>query len=282
MKNANRKQGLTSESYHIPSADADTHIYVCNTRPEGMTTFSAERTLLFVHGATYPSNTMFDLKIDGLSWMDSIAGHGYDVYSMDVRGFGRSTRPPEMDRPADENHPVVATDDGVTDLGAVVDHVRQRRGVARLNLMGWSWGTVIAGAYAVQKSDRVERLVMCSPLWLRDEPACAARAQRVAHRWVEILGSGFALLRSSGCPRARADGRRRVGCRHAGLYGTGDSCAADWLSAKTAGHHRRSDASSDARVEPPAAVPRGPIITSTSSFRLEGGSHLRRTPRRWI
>lgn len=161
---------LVSESYHIPSADADIRIYVRNTRPESLSTFSGERTLLFVHGATYPAETMFDLKIDGLSWMDSIARHGYDVYLMDVRGFGRSTRPPEMDRPAAEHPPVVTTDDGVTDFGAVVDHIRTRRGVPRLNLMGWSWGTTIAGAYAARNPDRVERLVMYAPLWLRRDP----------------------------------------------------------------------------------------------------------------
>jgi pimeloyl-ACP methyl ester carboxylesterase len=162
--------GLISESYHVPSTDNGVQIYVRNTRPENLSTFSAERTLLFVHGATYPSDTMFDLKIDGLSWMDSIASHGYDVYSMDVRGFGRSTRPQEMERPAAENPPVVTTDDGVADFGAVADHVCRWRGVPRLNLMGWSWGTVIAGAYAARRPDRVERLVLYAPLWLRRVP----------------------------------------------------------------------------------------------------------------
>ena len=169
MQNAKCKR-LISESYHVPSTDPDIRLYVRNTRPDGVNAFSGERTLLFVHGATYPSDTTFDLKIDGTSWMDAIATHGYDVYSMDVRGFGRSTRPPAMDRPAAENPPVVTTDDGVSDFGAVVDHIRQRRGVPRLNVMGWSWGTVIAGAYAAANPDKVERLVMYAPLWLRRIP----------------------------------------------------------------------------------------------------------------
>jgi len=160
---------LVTESYTVAS-DPDVHIHVRNTRPEELSTFRSDRTLLFVHGATYPSDTMFDLKIAGASWMDSIAGRGYDVYSMDVRGFGRSSRPLEMERPATENAPVVTTDDGVTDFGAVVDHIRQRRGVPRLDVMGWSWGTVIAGAYAATNPDKVERLVMYAPLWLRRTP----------------------------------------------------------------------------------------------------------------
>jgi len=161
---------LVTESYRIESVDPGIQLHVRNTRPEALTTFRPERTLLFVHGATYPSDTMFDLKIDGESWMDSIAKHGYDVYSMDVRGYGRSTRPPEMDRPARDSAPVVTTDDGMRDFGAVVGHILERRGIARLNLMGWSWGTVIAGAYSAKHPDRVERLVLCAPLWLRRVP----------------------------------------------------------------------------------------------------------------
>jgi pimeloyl-ACP methyl ester carboxylesterase len=161
---------LVSETYHVPSTDEGIQIYVRNTRPVELTSFRSERTLLFVHGATYPSDTMFDLKIDGESWMDSIARHGYDVYSMDVRGYGRSTRPPEMDRPAYDGLPVVKTADGVKDFGAVVDHIRERCGVSRMILMGWSWGTVIAGAFAAANPDKVERLVMYAPLWLRRIP----------------------------------------------------------------------------------------------------------------
>ena len=161
---------LVTESYRIESVDPGIQLHVRNTRPEALTTFRPERTLLFVHGATYPSDTMFDLKIDGKSWMDSIAKHGYDVYSMDVRGYGRSTRPSEMDRPARDSAPVVTTDDGMRDFGAVVGHILERRGIARLNLMGWSWGTVIAGAYSAKHPDRVERLVLCAPLWLRRVP----------------------------------------------------------------------------------------------------------------
>ena len=85
---------LASESYHVPAGDPGIQLDVRNKRPEAMTTFTPDRILLFVHGATYPAETTFDLQLDGLSWMDYIAQRGYDVYLMDVRGYGRSTRPP--------------------------------------------------------------------------------------------------------------------------------------------------------------------------------------------
>ena len=33
------------------------------------------------------------------------------------------------------------------DVDAVVDHVLQRRGIQKVNLMGWSWGTSIMASY---------------------------------------------------------------------------------------------------------------------------------------
>jgi hypothetical protein len=32
------------------------------------------------------------ILLDGVSWMDFIAGHGWDVYLMDARGYGGSMR----------------------------------------------------------------------------------------------------------------------------------------------------------------------------------------------
>src|SRR3954451_7514868 len=90
---------LVTESYLIPSDDAGIELYVRNKRPAGITGFAADKILLYVHGATYPSETAFDLPIEGASMMDLIASRGHDVYLVDIRGYGRSTRPPEMGRP---------------------------------------------------------------------------------------------------------------------------------------------------------------------------------------
>jgi len=162
---------LLSESYHVPARDPGIQLYVRNKRPETMATFTPDRILLFVHGATFPAETTFDLQVGGLSWMDYIAQRGYDVYLMDVRGYGRSTRPPEMERPAKEDRPIVHTDVAVKDFATVVDHILARRKVAKINLMAWSWGTVIAAAYVAQNNDKAERLVLYAPVWLRQSPS---------------------------------------------------------------------------------------------------------------
>src|SRR5260370_41653133 len=84
------------EEMMVPSVDSGIEIYVRNKRPADMTAFRPERTVLYVHGATYPASTSFDLQLGGMSWMDYIAARGYDVYLLDLRGHGKSTRPQDM------------------------------------------------------------------------------------------------------------------------------------------------------------------------------------------
>ena len=92
---------IAMEDFMIPAVDPGIKLYVRNKHPEDLKAVSADKILLFVHGATYPSETAFDLPLNGLSWMDYIVQHGYDVYLVDVRGYGKSTRPADMDAPAD-------------------------------------------------------------------------------------------------------------------------------------------------------------------------------------
>jgi pimeloyl-ACP methyl ester carboxylesterase len=157
---------IATEEMMVPS-DPGIEIYVRNKRPAAMTSFRPERTLLYVHGATYPASTAFDLKLDGVSWMDYIAARGYDVYLLDLRGYGRSTRPPQMASDPKANPPIVRGDTAVKDIGAVVDFIRARRNIPRVNLMGWSWGTVTMATYTTQNPDKVERLVLYAPGWIR-------------------------------------------------------------------------------------------------------------------
>lgn len=46
---------IVTESYLIPSDDPGIQLYVRNKRPSAMTTFRADRTVLYVHGTTQAS-----------------------------------------------------------------------------------------------------------------------------------------------------------------------------------------------------------------------------------
>ena len=68
------------------------------------------------------------------------------------------------------------------DVAATVDHILARRGVTKLNLMGWSWGTAIMGRYATQNSDKVNRLVLYAPPWTSEAPATSTQAPLGAYQ----------------------------------------------------------------------------------------------------
>lgn len=157
---------IVMEEFRVTS-DPGIQVYVRNKRPAGMTSFSSAKTVLFIHGATYPSSTGFDLRLNGMSWMDYIAQQGYDVYLLDIRGYGGSTRPALMDRPGAENPPFAGTQEAMRDLDAVVDFIRKRRGVEKVNLLAWSWGTAISQWYASLNSNKLEKLVLYAPVWIR-------------------------------------------------------------------------------------------------------------------
>src|SRR5262245_48284588 len=161
---------LVTEELMVPT-DPGIEVYVRNKRPANMTAFRPERTVLYVHGATYPASTAFDLKLDGLSWMDYIAARGYDVYVVDLRGYGKSVRPQEMAQEAAANPPIVRGDAAAKDVGAVVDAILTRRNIPRLSLIGWSWGTTTMANYTTQNPGKVERLVLYAPQWIRQTPS---------------------------------------------------------------------------------------------------------------
>ena len=177
---------IVMEEMMVPASDPGIEIYVRNKRPADMTSFRPERTVLYVHGATYPASTAFDLKLDGMSWMDYIAARGYDVYLLDLRGYGKSTRPKEMHQDAKSNPPIVRGETAIKDIGSAVDFILKRRGIPRVNLIGWSWGTALMAAYTTQNASKVERLVLYAPSWIRQTPSLvqsrAGPARRLSHR----------------------------------------------------------------------------------------------------
>jgi pimeloyl-ACP methyl ester carboxylesterase len=182
---------LAAEDFRVPSKAAGIELFVRNKRPAGTEAFSSNRIVLFVHGITFPSESTFDLSLDGLSWMDFIARAGYDVYLVDIRGYGGSTRPAAMSEPPDRNPPVATLGDAVDDIDAAVDFIRQRRRVERISLIGWSWGTVVMGRYTALRGEKVDRLVLYAPVWQRKTEALAARGTNVgaAYRLVNVAAS---------------------------------------------------------------------------------------------
>jgi len=149
---------------------------------------ASDRVALFIHGAGTPAEVSFDVPYHDYSWMAYLAQAGFDVFSMDMTGYGRSTRPAAMNDPCNlsrqqqaafvptlipapcaasypQQMTTLASD--WHDIDTVVDHVRALRHVAKLNLLAWSLGGPRAGGYAAQHPDKVARLVLLAPAYNR-------------------------------------------------------------------------------------------------------------------
>jgi pimeloyl-ACP methyl ester carboxylesterase len=144
--------------------------------------------VLFVHGAGTPAEVSFDVPYQDYSWMAYLANAGFDVFSMDMTGYGRSTRPPSMNDPCNLSKaqqaqfvpqlmpapcapsrptPISTIASDWNDIGAVVDHLRALRGVDKISLVAWSQGGPRAAGYAARNPEKVARLVVLAPAYNR-------------------------------------------------------------------------------------------------------------------
>jgi pimeloyl-ACP methyl ester carboxylesterase len=196
---------IITEEMMIPSDTAGINLFVRNKRSSDVGSFSSEKTILFVAGSTYPASTSFDLPLEGKSWMDQLAGEGYDAYLVDVRGYGNSDRPPEMAAPAKNNDPVVRTPVAVRDIATAVAFVRSRRNLDKINLIGWSWGAALMAVYTADHNENVRKLVLLAPQWTRETPSLADSGGALgAYRIVERSAAKARWL--SGVPEAKKAG----------------------------------------------------------------------------
>jgi pimeloyl-ACP methyl ester carboxylesterase len=147
-----------------------------------------DRVVLFVHGAGTPAEVAFDVPYADYSWMAFLAHAGFDVFSMDTTGYGRSTRPAPMNDPCNlaKNsqpafvpglmpapcpptypHQLTTIASDWDDVGAVVDYVRALRHVDKVSLIAWSLGGPRAGGYAALHPEKVQKLILLAPAYNR-------------------------------------------------------------------------------------------------------------------
>ena len=136
--------------------------------------------VLMVHGGVSPSTLAFDVEHESYSWMTYLARAGFDVFAMDMTGYGKSSRP-KMDDPCNVGaslqktlmpstlketckpsypHQLVNRQSEHDDLDRVIEYIRKLRGVAKVNLLGWSGGGYRTGTYTSERPEKVDKLVI--------------------------------------------------------------------------------------------------------------------------
>jgi pimeloyl-ACP methyl ester carboxylesterase len=133
------------------------------------------RSVLFlIHGSSLSAIPSYDLHIPGhddYSVMDAFAGLGFDVWTMDHEGYGRSSR-------TNGNSDVACA---VEELKLVMPLVTRETGRARAIFFGQSGGALRAAAFAQACPESVERLVLDGFVWTgKGSPTLAKRAERLA------------------------------------------------------------------------------------------------------
>jgi len=111
-----------------------------------------------LHGAGMDS-AGFDIPLDGWSFMELLAERGYDVFAMDYRGHGLSSRVP--------NGRSVDAKTVANDCSEVIQRVNELSGESSVHLVGESFGTIVAPLVAKRLGTSVASITLMGAIFSR-------------------------------------------------------------------------------------------------------------------
>ena len=114
-----------------------------------------EQNILLVHGVTYSSHE-FDIDYEDYSLVRYLARSGYAVWQLDIAGFGQSE--------AVEDGFMPDSDYASEDICAAVEKITRESGKEKIDVLGWSWGTITAGRFAGNHPEHIRKLVLYAPV----------------------------------------------------------------------------------------------------------------------
>jgi pimeloyl-ACP methyl ester carboxylesterase len=95
---------------------------------------------------------------DWANLMPQLKQAGFHVYAIDLLGYGRSAQP------ANATY-------SIPEEAQYVEEFIAQRGLEKVNLVGWSMGGWVAMRVALDRPERIGRLVLCDAAGLRFEPS---------------------------------------------------------------------------------------------------------------
>ncbi|MBM3547051.1 MAG: alpha/beta fold hydrolase [Alphaproteobacteria bacterium] len=133
-------------------------------------------TVLFIHGSSMPTQPTFDLQVDGMpeaSVMDWFATRGFDAWTFDCRGYGRSYKGKEM---------LATIAEGAEDAAAASEYI-MARGSGPLLVYGISSGSLRAGLFAQRHPERVARLALEALVWTGEGSPTLEQRRKKLDEW---------------------------------------------------------------------------------------------------
>lgn len=164
-------QKIWSKEYWAKKGDVS--LYIFRKRMGDPAEDHQKRPVLFLaHGSSVSSRPTFDLHVPGhddeYSLMDKFASYGFDLWTMDFEGYGRSS-------PGTGNSDVAT---GAADLKAASQLVLRETGLPRFHLYGESGGALRAGVFAMAEPQLIDRLVFVGFTWTgKGSPTLTKRAK---------------------------------------------------------------------------------------------------------
>ena len=116
---------------------------------------SPQKNILLTHGVTYSSHE-FDVDYKDYSLARRLAREGYAVWRLDIAGFGQSGAVSDGFLPD--------SDYAAEDIHAAVQKIVEESGQDKIDLLGWSWGTVTASRFVIKYPEHIGRFVMYAPI----------------------------------------------------------------------------------------------------------------------
>ena len=164
---------IVGQEYWVQKGDVK--LYVFRKRQAGLKKGTAP-VLFLMHGSSLSAIPSFDLHIPGYSdysVMDFYAGMGFDVWTMDHEGYGRS-----LPRDTDNNSDVACS---VEDMRLTIPLVVAETGRDKMFVYGQSGGALRAAAVAQNFPASGQGLILDGFVWTgKGSPTLAMRAERVA------------------------------------------------------------------------------------------------------
>jgi pimeloyl-ACP methyl ester carboxylesterase len=161
-----------AKEYWAKKGDVDLYIY---RKYEGSP--AGKPTLFLIHGSSLSARPGYDIQVptrgSNYSMMDHCARAGFDVWTMDHEGYGRSSR-------SQRNSNVSMA---VKDIDKAMEVIVRETGRTKAHFYGQSGGALRAALYAQERSHNIDKLILDAFVWTGEGSPTLAKRREQLDKW---------------------------------------------------------------------------------------------------